>query len=366
MKVLVTGSNGFIGKHMTKTLLKNGHEVLSFDLDNTEEQLKAFVNETDFVIHLAGINRPLTTEEFYNGNTNFTKKLVDFLKNSGKNTPILMSSSTQAALDNDYGKSKKMAEDYLFNSGLPVYVFRLVNVFGKWCKPNYNSAAATFMYNIAHNLPIEIRDEEYIVHYNYVDDIVNTFLECINGRIKPSNQIVTIAPVYDCKLGKLASLLKEFKQVVESDEHLPTIHNSFELKLFISFLDYLKDDSYSYNFAEDDRGSFEELYKNKKYGQISVNIAYPGILKGGHYHTYKNEIFMTVEGNCVTRLRKIGTTQIEEYPQKGSESIKVKINPMYTHDIRNVGLTNSSTLMWISEPYSDKTPDTFREDVDIK
>ena len=179
-KILVTGSNGFIGKHMTKALERAGYEVLAYDLDKTEEDLKQFVKETDFVVHLAGINRPLTTEEFYNGNTNFTKKLVDFLKISGKNTPILMSSSTQAALDNDYGKSKKMGEDYLFASGLPVYVFRLANVFGKWCRPNYNSAAATFMYNISHDLPIEVRDPNYVVHYNYVDDIVNTFIECID------------------------------------------------------------------------------------------------------------------------------------------------------------------------------------------
>ena len=148
MKVLVTGANGFIGKHMVKALTRAGHEVLPYDLDKTEEDLKAYVKEADFVVHLAGINRPLTVEEFYDGNTNFTKKLVDFLKNSGKNTPIIMSSSIQAELDNDYGKSKKMGEEYLFASGLPVYVFRLANVFGKWCRPNYNSAAATFMYKI--------------------------------------------------------------------------------------------------------------------------------------------------------------------------------------------------------------------------
>ena len=364
MKILVTGSNGFIGKHMVKALEKAGHEVLAYDLDKTENDLKAYVNEADFVVHLAGINRPLTVDEFYNGNTNFTKKLVDFLKISGKNTPIIMSSSIQAELDNDYGKSKKMGEDYLFASGLPVFVFRLANVFGKWCKPNYNSAAATFMYNIAHNLPIEIRDPEYIVHYNYVEDIVNTFIECIKRTIQPSKQTMMVGPVHDCKLGKLATLLRSFKATVESDEHLPVIHNPFEYKLFVSFLDYLKDDSYSYNFAEDERGSFEELYKNAKYGQISVNKAYPGILKGGHYHTYKNEIFMTVEGTCVTRLRRIGMIAIEEYLQKGTDSFRVKIAPYYTHDIRNIGCTNSTTLMWISEPYSDKTPDTFREDVD--
>ena len=365
-KILVTGANGFIGKHMTLALQRAGYEVLAYDLDKTEEDLKKFVNEADFVVHLAGINRPLSVEEFYDGNTNFTKKLVDFLKISGKNTPIIMSSSTQAALDNDYGKSKKMGEDYLFASGLPVYVFRLANVFGKWCRPNYNSAAATFMHNIAHDLPIEIRDPNYVVHYNFVGDIVNTFVECIKGIVKPSKEILSVKPVYDCSLGNLASTLRRFKNAVESDEHLPNIDSDFEYKLFISFLDYLKDDSYSYNFAEDQRGSFEEVYKNAKYGQISVNKAFPGIVKGGHYHTYKNEIFMTAQGHCVTRLRKIGTKEILVFDQPEHKSVKVKITPQYTHDIKNVGDKESATLMWISEVYSDKTPDTFREDVDIE
>ena len=365
-KILVTGSNGFIGKHMTKALKRAGYEVFEYDLDKTEEELKAYIKDAEFVVHLAGINRPLTTEEFYDGNTNFTKKVVDFLKIFGKNTPIIMSSSTQAALDNDYGKSKKMGEDYLFDSGLPVYVFRLANVFGKWCRPNYNSAAATFMYNIAHDLPIEIRDPNYVVHYNYVEDIVSTFIECIKGNIKPSKNILSVSPIYDCSLGNLASLIKRFKEAVEGEEHLPNISSEFEYKLFVSFLDYLKDDSYSYNYSEDQRGSFEEIYKNKKYGQISINKAYPGITKGGHYHTYKNEIFMTVIGDCVTRLRKIGSSEIIEYHQEEFKSNKVNIKPNYTHDIKNVGNEISSTLMWISEVYKDETADTFREDVDMK
>ena len=365
-KILVTGSNGFIGKHMTKALKRSGYEVFEYDLDKTEEDLKTYIKEAEFIVHLAGINRPLSIEEFYNGNTNFTKKVVDFLRIFNKNTPIIMSSSTQAALDNDYGKSKKMGEDYLLSSGLPVYVFRLANVFGKWCRPNYNSAAATFMYNIAHDLPIEIRDPNYVVHYNYVDDIVETFMDCIKGNIKPSKEILSVSPVHDCSLGNLASLIRGFKKSVESEEHLPNISSAFEYKLFVSFLDYLKDDTYSYNFAEDQRGSFEEIYKNKEHGQISINKAYPGIVKGGHYHTYKNEIFMTCVGSCVTRLRKIGSTEIVSYPQEENKSVKVNITPYHTHDIKNVGNKVSSTLMWISEVYSDATHDTFREDVDIK
>lgn len=365
-KILVTGSNGFIGKHMTKALIKAGYEVLSYDINNTENDLVNFVKEADFVVHLAGINRPLTIEEFYNGNTNFTKKVVDLIKESGRNIPIILSSSIQAELDNDYGKSKKMGEDYLFNSGLPVYVFRLANVFGKWCRPNYNSAAATFMYNIAHELPIEIRDRNYVVHYNYVTDIVNTFIKCINGSIKPSKEILSVTPVHDCSLGVLADTLNYFKKSVESDEHLPTIKSEFEYKLFVSFMDYLSDEGCAFNYAEDSRGSFEEIYKSKKFGQISINKSFPGITKGGHYHTYKKEVFMTVKGECITRLRKIGEKEIKEFHTFGKDSTKVKIIPSYTHDIKNIGKEESTTIMWISEIYSDATPDTFREEVDVK
>ena len=365
MKVLVTGSNGFIGKHVVKALLKNGYDVFCFDVDKSESDLFEYLKSVDFVIHLAGINRPLTNDEFYKGNSDLTKNIAEYLIISGKNTPILLSSSTQAVLDNDYGKSKKMAEDYLLNSGLPVYVFRLANVFGKWCRPNYNSAAATFMHNIAKNLPIEIRDPNYIVHYNYIEDIVDEFIKCLNGIVKPSKEILSVRPIYDCSLGQLAKTLYRFKDAIESEEHLPELNNKFELKLFVSFLDYLKDQTYSYNYAEDNRGYFEELYKNKKFGQISMNFSYPGILKGGHYHTYKKEIFMTVEGTCITRLREIGKKKIEEHIQEGDKFVKVKINPYQTHDIKNIGATNSKTIMWISEVYDEKTPDTFRENVDL-
>lgn len=364
MKILVTGSKGFIGKHVVKELLRNNYEVLEFDVDNSDEDLKEYAKECEFVIHLAGINRPLTVNEFYDGNTNFTKKLVEFLNISNKSVPIIMSSSIQAELDNDYGKSKRMAEEFLLECGHPAYIFRLANVFGKWCKPNYNSAAATFMYNIAHKMPIEVRDPKYVVHYNYIDDIVRTFLNCIRGEIKASKDIMNVEPVFDCSLGKLSDLIKGFKNAVESVEHLPTINDEFELDLFISFMDYLSDEGYSFNFAKDERGSFEEIYKSKKYGQISLNKSLPGITKGGHYHTYKNEVFMTVQGICKTRLRKIGSDKIEEFVQDGSKSIKVKIQPGYTHDITNIGSKESTTIMWISEVYSDKTPDTFKESVE--
>ena len=365
MNVLVTGSNGFIGKHMCLLLKRKGHTVFEYDLGSTEDELRDYISKADFVIHLAGINRPLTTEEFYNGNTNFTKKVVDLIKESGKNTPIIMSSSIQASLDNDYGKSKKMGEDYLFSSGLPVYVYRLANAFGKWCRPNYNSACATFCYNIAHNLEIQIRDREYVVHFNYVTDIVEEFLRVV--ELKEHNgekNILYVNPTYDCSLGKLADLLYYFKGEIESDRHLPIIHDEFELKLFKTFCDYLSEEGYTYNFAEDNRGSFEDLYKSKKWGQISDNVAYPGITKGGHYHTYKKEIFYTVIGKSEIKQRDIKTNEMITDIVDGSHPNPINIRVGYTHQIKNIGDTNTHTIMWISEIYNPETHDTYREEVE--
>ena len=367
MNILVTGSNGFIGKHVVLKLNRLGYTVFSFDLDKNETDLVNYIKQADFIVHLAGINRPFTVEEFYDGNTNFTKKVVDIVKSLNKNIPIIMSSSIQASLDNDYGKSKKMGEDYLLSSGLPVYIYRLANAFGKWCRPNYNSACATFCYNIAHNLDIQIRDRDYVVHYNYIDDIVDEFIRVIKlDEHKGSKDILSVKPVYDCSLGHLADLLYYFKQEVESDRHLPIIHNEFEYKLFKTFLDYLSDDGYSYNYAEDNRGSFEELYKSKQYGQISENTAYPGITKGGHYHTYKKEKFYTVFGQSCIRQRKLDSDDIKEVIVNGNIPLIVDIIPGYTHDITNIGKDNTYTLMWISEIYNPDTHDTYKEEVEKK
>ncbi|MCQ2776247.1 MAG: NAD-dependent epimerase/dehydratase family protein [Bacilli bacterium] len=364
MKILVTGAKGFIGKHTCLFLKRNHHDVFEYDTDSTLDELKEYIKSADFVVHLAGINRPLTIEEFYNGNANFTKQVVDLIKELNPNAPIIMSSSIQAALDNDYGKSKKMGEDYILTSGLKAYVFRLANAFGKWCRPNYNSAAATFCYNIAHNLEIQIRDRDYVVHYNYVDDIVGTFYKCITGEIKPSKEVLYVNPTHDCSLGRLADLLYYFKQEIESDRHLPLIHDEFELKLFKTFCDYLSDEGYSFNFAKDDRGSFEELYKSKEHGQISENISFPGITKGGHYHTYKKEIFYTVVGSCEIKQRNVKNDEMLADVVNGNEPHPVDIIPYYTHSIKNIGENNSRTIMWISEIYNPETHDTYREEVE--
>lgn len=361
MKILVTGANGFIGKHISQHLSREGYEVLSYDINNSEEELVSYLSEADFIVHLAGINRPLTVEEFYDGNSNFTKKIVDLLEKLHKKTPIIMSSSIQASLDNDYGKSKKMGEDFLFNSSLPVYVYRLANVFGKWCRPNYNSACATFCYNIAHDLEISIRDRDYVVHFNYVDDICEEFIKVVKGEVKPVNEVLYVSPTYDCSLGHLADLLYYFKKEVESDRHLPIIHDEFELKLFKTFLDYLSEQEYGFNYAKDNRGYFEELYKSKKWGQISDNVSYPGITKGGHYHTYKKEIFYTVIGQCEIEQINRETKEVILDKVSGDKPNPINIRTGYLHSITNVGKNNSHTIMWISEVYNPTTHDTYRE-----
>ena len=366
MKVLVTGSKGFIGSHMVEHLKRANHEVFEYDLGDTESTLISSIQKADFIIHLAGVNRPLTTEEFYNGNTNLTKKLIDLVTRYNPGATIIANSSIQAELDNDYGRSKKMAEDALLCSGLRVYIYRFYNVFGRGCRPNYNSATATFCYNIAHNLDVFVRDPEYVVTYNYVDDICDELVNLVNGTIKRDSQaILYVNPQYSCSLGKQVQLLKYFKTCVESNEHLPLIHDEFELKLFESFLWYLSDEGSSFNYAADQRGFFQELYKSKEHGQISMNMSYPGIVKGGHYHTYKKEIFYPVQGHVVIRQRNIHTSEMITNDVKDNVS-RINIIPKYTHEIINLGTNNSYTLMWISEVYHEETHDTYRAPVDVK
>jgi len=363
MKILLTGSKGFIGKHLSFWLIRQGFEVLGIDLDNSNE-LPLLLNQANFIIHLAGVNRPKRSGEFYEGNYDLTKKIVGLLKENNKNTPLIFASSTQAVLDNDYGKSKRLAEQYLFESGFPVYVYRLANVFGKWGKPNHNSVCATYCYNITHNLPIQIRDPNAVVHFNYIDDVCQEFLRIIKNHDPSSNKVLFVEPTYDCTLGHLADLINYFKETIKSSYHLPDIHDEFELKLFETFCDYCSDEELSFNFVQDNYGSFKEIFKSSKYGQISVNEAFPKVKKGGHYHTFKKELFKTVVGKTKTRLRQVESKLITEYISQETDMKVISIDPGYTHDITNVGNKTSKTLMWISEIFNEKSADTIKEDVD--
>jgi len=345
---------------MCLTFKEAGHEVFEYDIDSKKEDLVKWMSESDFVIHLAGINRPVDPKE-YSGNTTFTDYLLSINK---RNLPIVFASSIQAENESEYGKSKKLAEEHLLEAKCPTYVYRFANVFGKWCRPNYNSACATFCYNIAHNLPIEIRDDKYVVHYNYVDDICEEIKNLVEGKISRNcKDILYINPTYDCSLGKLAFLIANFKMCIETNIHLPKIRDEFEFKLFKTFCDYMSDDNSTFNKVTDSRGSFEEIFKSKNYGQISVNISLPGVLKGGHYHTYKKEMFSTIKGTCEIRQRDMKTNQVYVNRVSGDLYRPVNINVGFAHDIINLGLEKSITLMWISEIYDEKTADTFKAEV---
>lgn len=370
MKVLVTGSNGFIGRNLCVELINKGHEVFRYDVDVSLDDLKTNLGKVDCIIHLAGINRPLTKSEFYDGNTNFTMRLIEMVKASGRLIPIIFSSSTQAELDNDYGKSKRMAEELLFDfmakTKNPVAIYRLTNVFGKWCRPNYNSVVATFCHNVTHGLPLDIRDPNYVVNLVYVDDVVKTFikqmLEMNNleiGKIKEAMPIASIT------LGQLAEKLISYKHIRETF-FTPRFETVFDRKLYATFLSYyeISDNVYDLKMNIDQRGSFTELIKTLDDGQVSVNISKPGIIKGNHYHHTKTEKFIVVSGECEIKFRKIGTSDVYTYLVNGEKIQAIDIPPGYTHSIKNVGSHDSVTIMWASEAFDKDNPDTYYEEVE--
>lgn len=370
MNVLVTGANGFIGKNLCIGLSNKGFDVLPFDITNSKEDLINYIKKADFVFHLAGVNRPLSIDEFYNGNTNFTKQLVDLLIQNKKCVPIVFSSTAQAELDNDYGKSKKMAENFLFdfmeNHDNPVAIYRLTNAFGKWCRPNYNSVVATFCYNIANNLPIEIRDKNYQVKLVYIDDIVKEFIDCLlNKKFALERKTREVLPTHSISLGELAEKLYCFKETRDTF-FVPNFETDFDRKLYATFLSYYSADDFSYKLKmnTDQRGSFTELLKTCSNGQVSVNVSKPGIIKGNHYHHTKTEKFIVVSGECEIKFRKIGTKDIFTYFVSGEDMKVVDIPPGYTHSIKNVGTTDSVTIMWASELFDKDNPDTYFEEVE--
>lgn len=370
MKVLVTGANGFIGKNLSVWLKRSDIDVLAIDIDNLSK-LDEYALQADFIVHLAGINRPLDVKEFYDGNLNSIVRLVEILKSNKKKTPILLSSSTQAEYDNDYGKSKKMGEDFLFDyqnkTGNPVYIYRFQNVFGKWCRPNYNSVVATFCHNIANGLDISVNDPNIAKEFVYIDDICKTILDLIKSEdYKGSNKILTIKPSYLLSIGELSNIIKSFK---ESRDNLvvPNMDNGIVSKLYATYLSYLPTNQFIYdlNMHVDNRGSFTEFIKTLNSGQVSVNVGKPGVVKGNHFHHTKNEKFLVVKGTCSIKFRKIGSEDVIEYIVSGNKLQVVDIPTGYTHSITNIGQDDSITIMWASESFDPNNPDTYFEEVVI-
>lgn len=370
--ILITGAGGFVGKNLVATLQAAGYTgLLQFEKDDPPEALAEHCRRAAFVVHLAGINRPKDTGEFYAGNAGLTGTLLALLEQAGNACPVLVTSSIQAALQNDYGKSKRMAEEavlaYGQRTGAPVYVFRMEGVFGKWCRPNYNSVVATFCHNIAHGLPIEVRDPAYELPLVYIDDVVACILDAMERgqAVRDADGICHIHPVHRTTLGALAGTIRGFDAARRAQP--PTLSvpmlaaGSFEKKLYSTYLSYLPTDGFAYGLDMhcDPRGSFTEFLRTPERGQVSVNISKPGIVKGNHWHHTKNEKFLVVKGEAVIRFRNIFDTHVIEYHVSGDKLQVVDIPCGYTHNIENTGSGDLVTVMWANEAFDPDHPDTF-------
>ena len=369
MNVLVTGSAGFIGRNLVEHLNSDEcpevFEVLEFTLETPDELLEEYCRECDFVFHLAGVNRPKDKAEFTTGNVDLTTRLLDGLR-QGSRAPVLITSSTQAALDNPYGRSKRAAEDAVFkyslDAGAPVFVFRLPGVFGKWSQPNYNSVVATFCHNIARGLPVTVNDPSAPITLAYIDDVVREFVAAMGGQVGEMDDegCYSVGVTHQTTVGAIADLLREFKRSRDTLA-VPRMDDAFTRKLYSTYLSYLPTDSFScpLDMKRDERGSFTEIIRTADRGQFSVNVIKPGITKGNHWHHTKNEKFVVVSGTGVIRFRKVGEEQVIEYPVSGDAIEVVDIPPGYTHNIENLGEADMVTFMWANEAFDPENPDTY-------
>jgi len=376
MKILITGAKGFIGKNLIAELnnIKEGKtkgynltsdlNLFVYDIDTDPALLDDYCKKADFVFHLAGVNRPREQREYMEVNFGFTSTLLDALKKHGNNCPIMLSSSVQAELNNPYGVSKKAGEDLLFNYGkevgAEVLIYRLPNVFGKWCRPNYNSAVATFCHNIAHGLPIQVNDPNVWMTLVYIDDVVKELISALEGNPHKEGNFCKVPIEYRITLSEIVNLIYSFKES-RKNLYVPNLSDDFTKKLYSTYLSYLPEDQFSYllKMNVDERGSFTEFLKSTDRGQVSVNISKPGITKGQHWHHTKNEKFLVVSGKGVIRFRKIDEKKVYEYFVSGDKLEVVDIPVGYTHNIENLGDTDMVTVMWVNELFDPERPDTY-------
>ena len=400
MKILVTGAKGFVGKNLCVALknLQQGkdktrpsllvEEIYEYDIDSNPADLDAYCKNADFVFNLAGVNRPQTQEEFMQGNFGFASRLLDTLKEYGNKCPVMLSSSIQATLigryaEGEYGKSKKAGEelffDYAEKEGGQVCVYRFPNLFGKWCRPNYNSAVATFCNNIASDLPITVNDRAIELELLYIDDLVTEMLDLLEGKghrcdydgllpVASEKGRYYYAPItHKVKLGEIVDLLHAFRAQCETLVISEIPNGSFAKKLYSTYLSYLPKEKVAFDLHMnvDARGSFTELLKTEKCGQVSINISKPGITKGQHWHHTKWEFFIVVAGHGLIQQRKIGTDEVLNFVVSGEKIQAVHMLPGYTHNIINLSETeNLVTVMWANEQFDPNHPDTFFEMVE--
>jgi len=380
MNLLITGALGFLGKNLVVSLqnIRDGKDktadlagnlnLMEYDLDTDPALLDGYCAEADFVFHLAGVNRPKEPGEFMAGNFGFTSTLLETLRKHGNTCPILISSSIQAELDNPYGQSKKAGEDLLFayakETGAKVLVYRFPKVFGKWGRPNYNSAVATFCHNIAHGLPITVNDRNVNMTLVYIDDVTGEMIRAIQGRENREGAFCKVPVEHRVTLEKIVDLIQSF-HTSRSERGVPDMSDPFTKKLYATYLSYLPQDQFSYPLKMniDARGSFTEILRTPDRGQFSVNISKPGITKGNHWHHTKNEKFLVVSGRGGIRFRKVDEAQVYEYYVSGDKLEVVDIPTGYTHNIENLGDTDLVTFMWANEPFDPNRPDTFGEPV---
>ncbi len=370
MKILITGAGGFIGRNLIVALRARGyHDLLKFDADTPMEFLERYCAECGFVFHLAGVNRPKQQEEFMQGNFGFTDTLLRMMIRHKNRCPVMYASSTQAALPNLYGRSKKAAEElldhYARETGAKVYVFRFPNVFGKWSKPNYNSAVATFCYNVSHDLPIAVNNESAVLSLAYVDDVAEALCDLIDDKATMEGPHCVVPIVHTAKLGDVANRIRSFREIRETNV-LPDMSDPLTRKLYATYLSFLPVMEFSYPLEthEDERGSFTEFLRSAGGGQVSVNVSRPGVVKGDHWHHTKAEKFLVVSGSGVIKFRRIDMDDVIEYPVSGKQLAVVDIPVGYTHSIENTGKTDMVTLMWASECFDAEHPDTIASEVE--
>jgi len=383
VNILITGAKGFVGKNLVEALkcVKDGKdkthgiasdlEIYEYDIDTDESLLDKYCEKADFVFNLAGVNRPKDQAEFMSGNFGFASRLLEALEKHNNKCPVMLSSSIQAALDNSYGQSKKAGEDLFFDyskrTGVRVLVYRFPNLFGKWCRPNYNSAVATFCHNIANDLPITVNDRSVMMNLVYIDDVVNEMINALGGKENREGDFCSVPVVHKITLGEIADMLYTFHNQPQTLVMPEIPDNSFGKKLYSTYLSYLPKEkaAFSLKMNIDDRGSFTELLKTEKCGQFSVNISKPGITKGQHWHNTKWEFFIVVSGHGLIQQRKIGTDEVLNFEVSGDKIEAVHMLPGYTHNIRNLSdKENLVTLMWANEQFNPARPDTFFEVVE--